>query len=73
MDQGRCCTADNPCVVGEGDCDEDAECEAGLVCGENNCRQVSGQSEAGPASLDQSEHSVSCSSGHSSMKRTTVV
>ena len=35
---GSCCTKDSPCKLGEGDCDEDSECEAGLKCGDNNCR-----------------------------------
>merc|ERR1719495_2042871 len=40
VDQGRrCCTAAEPCVEGEGDCDGDDECQAGLVCGDNNCKQ----------------------------------
>ena len=25
------------CGLGEGDCDDDAECEGDLVCGDNNC------------------------------------
>ena len=65
-------------MAGEGDCDGDQECEAGLVCGDNNCRQVSGQSEARTRGMDQSEASdlnifLFCSLEHSSMKRTTVV
>jgi len=32
-----CCTEDNPCDVGEGDCDGDKECQAGLTCGSDNC------------------------------------
>merc|ERR1711971_1266940 len=39
VDQGRCCSEAAPCVAGEGDCDGDRECEDGLVCGDNNCRQ----------------------------------
>jgi len=35
----RCCTVTNPCDQGEGDCDDNAECGPGLVCGENNCKQ----------------------------------
>ena len=27
----------NPCIVGQGDCDRDAECDGTLVCGTNNC------------------------------------
>ena len=32
-----CCTAENPCGVGEGDCDTDNQCAGGLVCGVDNC------------------------------------
>ena len=32
-----CCTEDNKCDVGEGDCDSDEDCEGGLKCGSNNC------------------------------------
>jgi len=44
----RCCTPENPCDEGEGDCNGHAEagggdgnlgCKAGLVCGSNNCRK----------------------------------
>ena len=31
------CTTSNLCGVGEGDCDSDEECTAGLKCGSNNC------------------------------------
>ena len=55
VDQGRCCSEAAPCVAGEGDCDGDQECEAGLVCGDNNCRQVGDQSEAFSGTMDQSE------------------
>ena len=34
---GSCCTATNPCGLGEGDCDTDDECGAGLRCGTDNC------------------------------------
>ena len=27
----------NPCGIGEGDCDNDEECEGDLKCGKNNC------------------------------------
>ena len=33
-----CCTASSPCNIGEGDCDKDSECAAGLKCGQDNCR-----------------------------------
>ena len=34
---GDCCTVDEPCGVGEGDCDVDGDCIRGLDCGEDNC------------------------------------
>ena len=39
VDQGKCCTAGNPCEEGEGDCEDDFECSGSLVCGNNNCKQ----------------------------------
>merc|ERR1712110_1329890 len=33
----KCCTKDTPCGIGEGDCDNDAECAGDLECGKNNC------------------------------------
>ena len=33
----NCCTSSIPCNEGEGDCDSDADCKSGLVCGHNNC------------------------------------
>lgn len=32
-----CCTADKPCLKGEGDCDSDKHCAGNLKCGTNNC------------------------------------
>ena len=32
-----CCSEDHQCGVGEGDCDSDADCEEGLLCGTGNC------------------------------------
>jgi len=32
-----CCTALSKCGYGDGDCDFDWDCAAGLVCGNNNC------------------------------------
>ena len=29
------------CGEGEGDCEDDDECEEGLVCGEDNCKKFS--------------------------------
>ena len=33
----NCCTQENPCDLGEGDCDHDSECTGSLICGSNNC------------------------------------
>jgi len=35
---GNCCTGENPCDLGGGDCDSDTDCSGNLVCGYNNCR-----------------------------------
>ncbi len=32
-----CCTRVTPCGPGEGDCDSDSDCAAGLACGSDNC------------------------------------
>merc|ERR1719167_679060 len=32
------CTKDKPCGKGQGDCDNSAQCGAGLECGVDNCR-----------------------------------
>merc|ERR1719334_1432255 len=37
-----CCTRDNPCYAGEGDCDNDDECAGALVCGRDNCANDGG-------------------------------
>jgi len=40
-DGGDSCCQNHPsqrCGIGEGDCDEDMDCERGLVCGRDNCR-----------------------------------
>ena len=34
---GSCCTAQNPCGIGEGDCDRSDQCLGDLVCGKDNC------------------------------------
>ena len=31
------CSETHPCDEGEGDCDNDRECDGSLVCGKNNC------------------------------------
>ena len=33
----NCCTEENPCKAGDGDCDNDDQCDGDLVCGTNNC------------------------------------
>ena len=38
FDARGCCSPDNPCVEGEGDCEEDADCSGDLMCGNNNCK-----------------------------------
>ena len=32
-----CCTSTTPCVLHDGDCDDDSQCVGDLVCGRNNC------------------------------------
>merc|ERR1711936_153287 len=48
FDGRRCCTPEQPCGEGEGDCDGPGDggvndgnrgCRAGLVCGSNNCKK----------------------------------
>merc|ERR1719412_2354703 len=34
-----CCTPQNPCPEGQGDCEIDSDCAGSLVCGNNNCKQ----------------------------------
>ena len=57
-------------MAGEGDCDGDEECEGGLVCGDNNCRQVS---LCRVCSGDIGQSDLFCSLERSSMKKMTVV
>ena len=33
----NCCNLDNPCNIGQGDCDTDNDCLGNLVCGKQNC------------------------------------
>jgi len=35
--EGECCTKDEPCIEGDGDCDHDDQCSGSLVCGTDNC------------------------------------
>ena len=37
--RGKCCSPSDACGEGEGDCDSDSDCQPGLVCGQNNCKQ----------------------------------
>ena len=34
---GDSCCVNGNCGLNEGDCDRDSDCQAGLVCGTNNC------------------------------------
>ena len=36
-DDAGCCTSSSPCALGEGDCDNDSDCNGNLVCGTDNC------------------------------------
>ena len=38
-----CCTDENPCGVGEGDCDRNSNCEGELKCGTDNCKKCLGE------------------------------
>jgi len=38
VDSG-CCTDDNPCEEGDGDCDYNSHCKGDLVCGKSNCAE----------------------------------
>ena len=33
-----CCTSSFPCAIGDGDCDEDEDCDGDLICGIDNCQ-----------------------------------
>jgi len=33
-----CCSSSNPCPFSHGDCDKDSDCQSGLICGDNNCK-----------------------------------
>ena len=41
----KCCTEENPCDDGEGDCQDDTHCAGNFVCGKNNCDRALGYSE----------------------------
>ena len=38
-----CCSPDNPCDEGEGDCNKNSDCSGRLECGTNNCDSVNPQ------------------------------
>merc|ERR1711915_842763 len=42
-----CCSTRNKCGIGGGDCDADNECETGLICGHNNCREFNRKADEG--------------------------
>ena len=41
--QTDCCTPDNKCQVNRGDCNTEEDCNGqGLICGNKNCLNISG-------------------------------
>ena len=38
LKDGECCTEQEKCSLGGGDCDKDSECVPGTVCGKDNCQ-----------------------------------
>ena len=42
MGGDSCCSENDKCGIDEGDCDTAKDCEDGLICGNNNCKQKSG-------------------------------
>jgi len=40
-EKNSCCTSTNRCGEAEGDCDEDSDCQPGLICGTQNCPKFS--------------------------------
>ena len=53
-DEG-CCTAEEPCEMGDGDCDTHEECEGELMCGNNNCGTEGELFDAGDDCCRESE------------------
>ena len=45
IDSG-CCTDSTPCGKGDGDCDFNEDCSGDLVCGKDNCEQMTGSFQA---------------------------
>ena len=37
-----CCSENNQCAEGEGDCDSDSDCKGFLRCGKSNCNPAKG-------------------------------
>ena len=37
-----CCSSQDKCGWGEGDCDYDSDCKGALTCGYNNCGKIRG-------------------------------
>ena len=46
-----CCSIEDPCTDGEGDCDSNDECEDPLRCGEDNCNDIHPANPANFAAL----------------------
>lgn len=69
----RCCTPENPCNEGEGDCDGpldggindgNAGCKGDLVCGSNNCRKFGSYYHEKDDCCEKPSSSCSTISGH---------
>ena len=43
-----CCTTENRCKGGDGDCDYDGQCQDGYVCGRDNCLTMNPGSQFHP-------------------------
>ena len=41
------CSRSSPCSEGLGDCDDDIDCDQGLVCGKDNCVNFWDQADSG--------------------------
>ena len=42
----HCCRPDDPCALGEGDCNHDHDCQGVMICGEDNCPTSGGRWDA---------------------------
>merc|ERR1711983_167503 len=56
----NCCSDGNPCNKGEGDCDKDSHCAAGLKCGKDNCKDFN---PAAHSTADCCYEAASCAVG----------